>query len=253
MNGRPTWVVIPALDEAATIERCLDALRFAAMRAPGPVQVVVVDDRSGDQTAALAASALEGWGAGHAVLSGLSRGVGWARRVGFEHALGQVDRAPGRDALVATTDADSHVDVAWLQELHAVADQGAGVIAGDVVLDPATDARLVAARHRRLVERLARVRHDEPRAAHPHFAGSNLAFSAAALRQLQPLPVPEFLEDAAILDRCRELGLPIVRHAAARVYTSARTVGRAPHGLAAALAVDLHALSELAAVAEPAS
>lgn len=254
MSGRPTWVVIPALDEALTIERCIGALRIAAVRAPGPVHVVIVDDGSTDHTAELAAAALEAWGRSHAVLLGTGAGVGWARRTGLDHALEQAHALGAEDdALIATTDADSHVDADWFAELHAMVDDGAVVIAGDVLLDPATDERLVAARHRRLRDRLAALHRDEPGAPHPHFAGSNLAFTVATIRRLQPLPAPTSLEDAAILRKCKDLGLPVVRHGAARVFTSSRLEGRAPNGLAAALAVDIRTFDDPTALADAAA
>lgn len=251
--GRPSWVVVPARDEREHIEDCLLALRAAAAMAPGPVHVVVVDDGSTDGTAAIAASCFEHWPGRHAVLPGRSAGVGWARRLGLEHALAaaaqDADGAPApaletpAAALIATTDADSTVAPDWLAALHRRLDEGYGVIAGDVLLHPTVEAPLVAARAVRLAARLAALPATEAATApHPHFAGSNLGFASEVLRRLGPLPTPASLEDQAILERCRALGIPVLRDAGVQITTSGRTVGRAEGGLAAALAGDLAAL-----------
>ncbi|MDO9356136.1 MAG: hypothetical protein Q7T55_20730, partial [Solirubrobacteraceae bacterium] len=121
-------------------------------------------------------------------------------------------------------------------------DEGHGVIAGDVHLDRSTDERLVAARAARLAARLAALPADERHALHPHFAGSNLGFRSDVLASLGPLPTPVALEDEAILLRCRDLGIPVLRDHECVVVTSARTIGRAPAGLAAALTEDLRVL-----------
>lgn len=240
-SRRPAWVIVPARDEAERIEACLAALAAAAAQVSGPTRVVVVDDGSTDGTAELARSALGGWGAGHRVIPGPAAGVGWARRTGFEQALSEL--AGGGEALLATTDADSQVAPDWLAVLHHRLDDGHVVIAGDVQLSPGADPRLSRARARRLRTRVRALPPAESGAAHPHFAGSNLAFAAETLRRLGPLPTPRSLEDEAILHRCRTLGIPVLRDAAAVVATSARLEGRAPGGLAAALTADAAALA----------
>jgi glycosyltransferase involved in cell wall biosynthesis len=231
---------VPAQDESARITDCLVALRVAAGAAPGDVHVIVVDDGSVDDTAAVARHVLDGWPGEHAVIEGRAAGVGWARRLGIEHAVAAA--SAHWDALIATTDADSVVAPGWLAALHGRLDQGHGVVAGDVHLDPTTDPRLVAARAARLRARLSALPWAEAADPHPHFAGSSLGFTLDALRQLGPLPTPASLEDDAILRRCRMLGIPFVRDADAAVITSSRLRGRASDGLADALARDLQLL-----------
>lgn len=246
-DGRASWIVIPARDERDEIVDCLAALERASAGAPGPVHAIVVDDGSTDGTGVLAANALSRWPGEHVILDGPGQGVGWARRLGVEHALrgiaeGAAATGPAAVALVATTDADTRVDPAWLATMHRRLDEGHGVIAGDVHLDPSTDARLIAARAERLAMRLAALPPGECDARHPHFAGSNLGFRSDLLASLGPLPTPVALEDEAILLRCRELGVPVLRDHECVVVTSARIDGRAPAGLAAALAEDLRVL-----------
>jgi glycosyltransferase involved in cell wall biosynthesis len=231
---------MPARNEALSIGGALGALRRAAEAAGGPAHVVVVDDASRDDTAELARAALRDWPHGNAtVIAGPGSGVGWARRAGFEHALGAAERAGvvGR-AGIASTDADSAVPPHWFSALRTLLENGHPVIAGDIELEPGTDPALRAARERRLAHRLAHVRAGDPAAEHPHFAGANLAWSAAALAGLGPLPAPPSLEDDALRRRCEALGLPILRDASFAVRTSARLDGRAPLGLASALRAD---------------
>ena len=232
---RASWVVVPARDEAPHIAATLAAIARAAAAAPGPVHLVAVDDASADTTPHLIDAAIARWDRGSAVrLAGPATGSGGARRTGLNHALDHA--VPGY--LIASTDADSVVPADWLAALARRLDAGADVVAGDVALESAADPRLVAARAERLAERLHAVHRTDPTAAHPHFAGANLGFRASALADLRPLPAPEALEDDALHERCRTVGLRIVRHASAPVTTSARLDGRAKVGLAAALSAD---------------
>lgn len=252
-GGRPSWVVVPALDEEERIASCLRALREAAAFAPGPVHVVVIDDGSVDDTRTIALDQFSSWPGQHVVLPGPRAGVGWARRMGFEHALAHTE-PPGRaapsqggesdpaHALIATTDADSRVSLDWLALMHRRLDAGHVVIAGDVHLEGSADPRLAAARATRLAARLAALPSAESEARHPHFAAASLGFASDVLRALGTLPAPESLEDEALLMRCRALGVPVLRDHEVSVTTSARVSGRAMNGLAQALAADLEAL-----------
>ncbi len=93
-------VVVPARDAAPTLPALLDAL--AAQDLEGPFEVLVVDDASGDATAALARA--------HpvvtAVLAGTGDGPGAARNVAIA-----VARAP----VLAFTDADCVPAAGWLR------------------------------------------------------------------------------------------------------------------------------------------
>ncbi|UPY35103.1 glycosyltransferase [Sediminicoccus sp. KRV36] len=90
-------VIIPARDEAETIGATLRSL--AAQDYPGSFRILVVDDRSTDQTGALARAA------GAEVLTGQGRAAGWSGKL---YALQQgLDAVAGRDhALLLFTDAD---------------------------------------------------------------------------------------------------------------------------------------------------
>lgn len=113
-SARPrVLVVIPALNESATVGAVVREVRAAAPDA----DVLVVDDASTDRTADVAAAA----GARVARLP-LHLGVGGAMRVGYRHA---------RDAdydVVVQVDADGQHDARYLPRLVAALDEADLVI-----------------------------------------------------------------------------------------------------------------------------
>lgn len=111
---RQTWVVIPALNEAAVIRRSVSELRrvFA--------NVVVVDDGSDDATAteALAAGAV-------VVRHPINLGQGATIQTGLEYALRR------NAAFVATFDADGQHRVDDLQRmLHTLCEEDVDIVLG---------------------------------------------------------------------------------------------------------------------------
>jgi glycosyltransferase involved in cell wall biosynthesis len=116
-------VIVPARNAASTIGRTLAAL--AAQDLGRPFEVIVVDDGSGDETAAIA----ERHGDPVRVLRGARRGQAEARNAGVAAAAGEA---------LAFTDADCFPRPDWLREgLAALAD--ADLVQGSVVADPAAD------------------------------------------------------------------------------------------------------------------
>ncbi|MGI4731852.1 MAG: glycosyltransferase [Janthinobacterium lividum] len=225
---------IPVRDEEALLPRLLQALSRQREVDPETVTVAFLLDGCTDASEAV----VRGWDAPFATLvSSIARAepnAGRARRAAMTMA-----EASGA-ARLATTDADSAPAPDWLASIgRALAD--ADVVAGRIVRsperpDPAQDAveryydRLHA--HRREIDPVAW----DPAPGHHHTGGANLAFRAEAYRALggfDPVPCGE---DALIVDRAHRLGLRVRRDAAARVETSSRRCGRAPGGLASALA-----------------
>ncbi len=95
----PVSVVIPAFNEQAEIGRCLEALRRQTYQ---DFEVIVVDNGSTDDTAAIAESF------GVRVIEEPQRGIASARQAGFEGAAG---------AIIASTDADTVVPLDWLERI----------------------------------------------------------------------------------------------------------------------------------------
>jgi glycosyltransferase involved in cell wall biosynthesis len=107
-------VVVPAFDEAATLPATLASL--ARQQVPGGFEVVVVDNASTDDTAAVAARL------GARVVHEPSPGVCAARQAGTEAARG---------AIVVSTDADTVHPPGWLARLERhFADEEVIAVAG---------------------------------------------------------------------------------------------------------------------------
>lgn len=100
-------VVIPARDEAANIEHCLQALRQQTYPA-GLFEVIVINDHSTDNTAALAAY----WGA---------KVINLPEEVDNSHKKAAIELAvaQARGKLIVTTDADTIAHPQWLAILAA--------------------------------------------------------------------------------------------------------------------------------------
>src|SRR5438132_2394914 len=109
-------VVIPCLNEAASIERCVRAARAALDRAGLPGEIVVADNGSDDGSADLAAAA------GARVVREAERGYGSAYMAGFEAAHGQY---------IVMLDADLTYDSDDIPRFVEVLDQGAQLVIGD--------------------------------------------------------------------------------------------------------------------------
>ena len=108
-------VVVPARDEAESIERCLRSL--LAQDYGGPLRIILVDDRSGDGTGAIARSVAD---PRLLVLDGAARPPGWSGKL---WAVAQGVRA-GEAPLVFLCDADIVHDPAHVATLVAKLEAG---------------------------------------------------------------------------------------------------------------------------------
>lgn len=100
-GGQPRFsVVVPAVNEGADIGRCLTSL--SAQDYPHDFEVIVVDNNSTDETAAIARAHRA------TVVFEAHPGVCWARQRGTEVAHGEI---------VVSTDADTTFDVGWLTRI----------------------------------------------------------------------------------------------------------------------------------------
>jgi glycosyltransferase involved in cell wall biosynthesis len=106
-------VVIPAYNAEATIGKCLEALSKQTLP---PVEVLVVDDSSTDQTAAIAAQ----WSV--VIKNARGRGPGAARNTGAFAAKGDI---------IAFTDSDCIPPPTWLENIGiAFSDPSVGAVGG---------------------------------------------------------------------------------------------------------------------------
>jgi glycosyltransferase involved in cell wall biosynthesis len=219
-------VVVPAVNEQATIGACLHSLAWArnrlgavAARRVG-VRIVVVLDGCIDETAAIVQR--------HAGVESVAcsvGGVGAARSLGVQRLLAST-AVPLQQLWLANTDADSIVPPDWLAAQVEEADRGAHLVLGTVRPEPGLAAETEQAwfaQHRL-------------REGHPHVHGANLGIRADVYTALGGWPARSTGEDLALAERAAATGhLEIVRTARIPVCTSARLHGRAPHGFAAYL------------------
>lgn len=194
-------VVIPARNEAAYLPLTLRALE---RQLHPPAAVLVVDNASRDDTAAVARA----WGA-H-VLSCHVRGIAPTRQAGLEAA---------NTAWVATTDADSLPGPEWLARLHeAVGPGSCGRVAlyGPMrfcgVSRPVARASEVA---------YSTFLHACRVAGRPNLAGANMAFSRQAALLAGGYPDVEAYEDVLLGEALGRLG-EVAYVPGALVETSAR-------------------------------
>jgi GT2 family glycosyltransferase len=216
-------VVVPARDEAETIDACLDAIALAASRTEIPVLVIAVADGCLDDTAARARRH-----PGVDVLETSGLNVGGARAAGARRAL-------RRGATwLASTDADSMVPANWLTTHLDLARDGAEVVIGAVhprFADLTPDE----------VEWWHRTHDDGQALGNVH--GANLGIDAAAYRRAGGyLPLPEH-EDTDLVRRLLLSGAVAVATERGIVETSGRHVGRTPGGYARYLRDDLPRLA----------
>jgi dolichol-phosphate mannosyltransferase len=120
---RPNFFVVPAYNEEQNILRLLADLQTRPSLFAGASRVIVVDDGSTDDTAALVES-YEGWLPVQLVRLRQNSGPGAAFRAGFDAALAV---APD-NALVITLEADTTSDLNALPAMIERADDGADLV-----------------------------------------------------------------------------------------------------------------------------
>jgi glucosyl-3-phosphoglycerate synthase len=233
-------VVIPARDEEHQIGACLAALAAQTVPEQSFETIVVLDDCA-DQSQRVAVEVADRLGLRLRLLIGPGTGAGPARKMGMDAAAQRLLEIGRDDGLIACTDADSQPAPDWLARQLDHLRHGERVVAGLIELDESSAAGLPAEvlrrRERDAAARLARVREQDPTAAHHHFAGASLGVTAAVYRDVGGLEPVASLEDAAFEARLRANRVGILRADDVRVQTSARSSGRADRGLAVDIAV----------------
>lgn len=118
-DGRPTVsVVVPTLNEASRIHRCLEAL---ARQADPAEEIIVVDNGSDDETVAIARRFPR-----VRVVTEPRRGISYARLTGFDAARGDI---------IARIDADSVVRGDWVDRIRSLFDSdGVDAVGGGAAI-----------------------------------------------------------------------------------------------------------------------
>jgi cellulose synthase/poly-beta-1,6-N-acetylglucosamine synthase-like glycosyltransferase len=235
--GAPAdWLIaaiVPAHDEEATIESCIDSIRVAAHAAQclERMWMVVVADDCSDQTALRARRAL---GSNGEVVVCRVRSAGMARRLGAEAALRHFTQVDPRSVWLVNTDADTRVAADWITVNLALAAQGVVGIAGIVTLDlhAAQDVRDYHLRHYPL----------GADGTHSHVHGANIAVRADAYLDIGGWSALRLAEDHCLWNRLKIRGWKLSSTVNSIVVTSSRLRGRAHGGFADTLRLGMEAL-----------
>ncbi|WP_245501052.1 glycosyltransferase [Lichenibacterium minor] len=247
----PAVVAIPAHDEAERIGACLAALAMqrddcGAPMPAGSFSVLVLANNCRDATADLcrAFAAVAPFPL-HVVECTLAPGeahAGGARRRAMDAAADLLERGPGRDGVILTTDADSRAGPTWVSATLAAFAQGADAVAAYIDADPNEYLALGAgflARGRLEDRHLSRVaelyaaldpRSHDPWPNHRVHSGAGIAVTLAAYRAVGGLPIRPLGEDNALAQVLDEAGFLIRHSTEAFVTTSCRFDSRAPGG-----------------------
>lgn len=250
-------VVVPARDEAANLTATLAALAAQTDLAGRALdlarfEVIVLANNCADGTAGVARHfgrrhpALRLHVVEQTLLPGEAH-VGRARRLLMDEARRRLALAGQGRGLIASTDADTLVEPAWLaatlREVALGADAVFGRIlsaaaGGDGVDRAARLYQLRDAAYRLLVSELDSLLDPDPADPwprhHQHF-GASLAVTAEAYARAGGLPATPVLEDMAFHAALRRIDARIRHSPAVRVFTSARRAGRVPVGLSTQL------------------
>lgn len=218
-------IVIPARDEEATIERCIECI-IAAGRGCGSrtrTWIVVVADCCADETALRARRALGEHGE---VIECALRSPGAARRMGTGAALAHFETCPLTRLWLANTDADTFVPLDWLRLHLELAEAGANAVAGVVQLDARRgDDPAVA----RFFEESYFAAGD---GSHSHVHGANFGVRADAYLDVGGWSLLALAEDHCLWHRLKAAGWKLCSSVRSVVATSARLHGRAAGGFA---------------------
>jgi glycosyltransferase involved in cell wall biosynthesis len=246
---RHVAVVIPARNEAATIEATIDSVDEARSQLPGEVtsSCFVVVDASVDDTGAVIERRSQRRGLRDdqhlptRIVEVAHGCVGAARSAGCRFALDSARHEAGR-VWLANTDADTVVPSFWLFAQLDLAERDVGAIAGIVELAPDADDRVRT--------RFAASYELSSDGTHRHVHGANLGVRGDAYLLAggwRPLPTGEDHDLWLRLGRCTDQ----VSSTAITVTTSARTSGRAPLGFANDIAQLMDAAAPAALTTEP--
>ena len=255
---RPGFVVaVPVKDEEERLPACLRALaqqrdQLGQPIPPMLVRIVVFANNCSDRSASLARKLGGGLSLDvrvvEARLPPAIAHAGSARRAAMDLAEAWLVEAGESDGVILTTDADSQVAPNWIAENLAAFADGAEAVLGRIDLDE-EGAFLPEALHRRgalenTYERLLTelswlldpLGHN-PWPHHATISGASLGVTRAAYCRVGRLPRVPLGEDKALIRLLSRQDARIRYCSTVHVITSGRTHGRAPGGVADALAI----------------
>ncbi|RYG09920.1 MAG: glycosyltransferase family 2 protein [Burkholderiales bacterium] len=208
-------IIVPAHNEEAYIEACVQSLQVAALHPDlkrEAVEIFVVLDSCRDRTGHLARSL------GVKTMDVEAMNVGFARQAASKMALAAGAR------WLSYTDADSTVAPDWLASQLAL---GSDAVCGTVAVN---DWQPYGQRMREHFEKTY-----ADRDGHNHVHGANLGVSASAYQRAGGFPSLNSGEDHALVRALKKNGAGIAWSCKPRVATSVRSDFRAPGGFGAML------------------
>jgi glycosyltransferase involved in cell wall biosynthesis len=239
----PVVIAVPALNEEDRVVRTLRALEAEARSYGGPATIAVLANNCTDRTVPLvaqfAATARVPVAFDHVKLPPEKANAGHARALAFELALRHAHHV---QTVLVTTDADSRPHPGWLQAINAGIQGGADAVAGAIAFEPSeawrapvSPARRLEARYAALQAELAALCDPQPHNPWPNHIwawGANLAVTKAAYELAGGIPTVPLAEDRAFAEALKRRDCRVKHCVRSRVWTSARTQGRARGGLA---------------------
>lgn len=203
------WVVVPAHQEAARIGDTLEAL---AAQVDRDFELVVVDNASEDDTAAIARAFARRAPFPVHVLDERDKGVGCAVDTGFRYAIGR------GAALLARTDADCLPQPGWTAAARTALGDGAGLVCGRIDARRDEHGPVGRALFRTLVRvaaffgrmRPAHRRRHGYLAPYRMHAGNNMAITARLYEAVGGMPRRPSPTDRLFLNRVRRSTTAIV-------------------------------------------
>lgn len=228
-------VVVPACDEAATIEACIDSIVHALDTSAAATSswIVIVADSCRDDTAERARARLAARGE---VLECAVGSAGAARGLGAERVIEHFGASMRSRLWIANTDADSTVNEDWVARQLAFAQDGFTAVAGIVHVESIESHRADIVRA--LMQDYAMYEDG----THPHVHGANLGIRADAYLDAGGWSALALAEDHCLWERVRARGWRVVSSIASVVITSGRLHGRAGGGFADTLRHKLEVL-----------
>lgn len=255
-NGPQLRVVIPARNEAESIESALDALRGQVdldgdPLEPGWFDVTVLANNCEDDTADVARAYGESYPAfplrvREEDFPTERANPGAARRTLIDEACERFE-AESRAGIVASTDADTIVAPDWIAATLAEFEKGPEVVGGRIVLSSEGLASLPPELRRihlddtnyriMLAELGARVdpNPSDPAPCHHQHFGASLAVRSDVYRRAGGIPEVVTLEDMAFFDALERIDAKVRHSPHVRVTTSGRRQARLPIGLSSQL------------------
>ncbi len=247
-------VIVPARNEAKRLPALIQALA-AQQDSTGRIfkcgifDVLILLNNTTDRSSSVVAQLIAQYPMLKIQVASVSLGkheshVGRARQIVMDAAWDRLDSIGQFNGLILSTDADTAPDSHWLMETQAEISTGVDVIGGRALLLPAERHALTPRvrrlylldlAYRRALEELKNLYIPDPYDPfprhHQHF-GASLAVSVAAYGAIGGLSAIEVSEDVALVQALTDAGYRMRHSDRVRVYTSARSQGRAQGGLA---------------------